>query len=41
VLDVLVTSWRDAKAATRFFPKVLTGLEVRAPGAGDRQAGPL
>ena len=27
MLDVLVTSRRDAKAATRFFPKVLTGLE--------------
>jgi putative transposase len=26
VLDVLVTSHRDAKAATRFFRKLLTGL---------------
>jgi putative transposase len=25
VLDILVTSWRDAKAATRFFRKLLTG----------------
>jgi putative transposase len=27
VLDILVTSRRDAKAATRFFRKLLTGLE--------------
>jgi transposase-like protein len=27
VLDILVTSHRDAKAATRFFRKLLTGLE--------------
>jgi putative transposase len=27
VLDILVTSQRDAKAATRFFRKLLTGLE--------------
>src|SRR5947209_4648079 len=27
VLDILVTSRRDAKAATRFFHKLLTGLE--------------
>ena len=26
VLDILVTSWRDAKAATRFFRKLLKGL---------------
>jgi putative transposase len=26
VLDILVTSRRDAKATTRFFPKLLTGL---------------
>lgn len=26
VLDILVTSRRDAKAATRFFRKLLTGL---------------
>jgi putative transposase len=27
VLDILVTSRRDTKAATRFFRKLLTGLE--------------
>ena len=27
VLDILVTSRRDTRAATRFFPKLLTGLE--------------
>jgi putative transposase len=27
VLDILVTSRRDANAATRFFRKLLTGLE--------------
>ena len=27
ILDILVTSRRDAKAATRFFRKLLTGLE--------------
>ena len=27
MLDILVTSRRDAKAATRFFRKLLTGLE--------------
>jgi putative transposase len=27
VLDILVTSCRDAKAATRFFRKLLKGLE--------------
>jgi putative transposase len=27
VLDVLVTSWRDTRAAARFFRKLLTGLE--------------
>jgi putative transposase len=27
VLDILVTSRRDAKAATRFFPKLLTGWQ--------------
>jgi putative transposase len=27
VLDILVTSRRDAKAATRFFRKLLTGLD--------------
>jgi putative transposase len=31
VLDILVTSRRDAKAATRFFRKLLTGLEY-VPG---------
>ena len=37
VLDILVTSRRDAKAATRFFRKLLKGTGVRAPGAGHRQ----
>jgi putative transposase len=27
VLDILVTSRRDTKAATRFFRKLLTGLQ--------------
>jgi putative transposase len=27
VLDILVTSRRDPRAATRFFPKLLTGLK--------------
>ena len=31
VLDILVTSRRDAKAATRFFRKLLKGLEY-VPG---------
>jgi putative transposase len=40
VLDILVTSRRDAKAATRFFRKLLTGLRFGAPaGADHRQAG--
>jgi putative transposase len=36
VLDILVTSRRDARAATRFFRKLLKGAEVRAPGADHR-----
>ena len=38
VLDVLVQSRRIAKAAKRFFRKLLKGLPVCAAGAGDRQA---
>ena len=41
VLDILVTSRRDAKAATRFFRKLFTGTAVRAEGAGHRQTGQL
>jgi hypothetical protein len=41
VLDILVTSRRDAKAATRFFRKLLTGAGVRAEGADHRQTGQL
>jgi putative transposase len=41
VLDILVTSRRDTKAATRFFRQLLIGPGVRAPGAGHRQAGQL
>jgi hypothetical protein len=37
VLDILVTSRRDTKAATRFFRKLLNGPGVRAPGTGHRQ----
>jgi putative transposase len=37
VLDILVTSRRDAKAATRFFRKLLTGLEYLPRGADHRQ----
>jgi putative transposase len=40
VLDILVTSRRDAKAATRFFRK-FEGVAVCAAGAGHRQAGQL
>jgi putative transposase len=36
VLDILVTSRRDTKAATRFFRKLLRP-GVRAPGSGHRQ----
>ena len=38
VLDILVQSRRDAKAAKRFFRKLLKGTAVRAAGAGHRQA---
>ena len=31
MLDILVASRRDAKAATRFFRKLLTGLEYAPP----------
>jgi hypothetical protein len=41
VLDILVTSRRDAKAATSSFRKLLRGFAVRAGGAGHRQAGQL
>ena len=41
VLDILVTSRRNAKAATRFFRKLLERTAVRAPGAGHRQADQL
>jgi hypothetical protein len=34
VLDILVTSRRDAKAATRFFRKLLKGLEYVCHGGG-------
>ena len=37
VLDILVTSRRDTRAATRFFRKLLTGLEYVPPGADHRQ----
>jgi hypothetical protein len=40
VLDILVTSRRDVKAATRFFRK-LQELALRTPGAGHQQAGQL
>jgi putative transposase len=36
VLDILVTSGRDARAATRFFRKLLKGLESVPRGAGHR-----
>jgi putative transposase len=39
VLDILVTPGRDAKAATRFFRKLFTGLEYVAPGSGHRHLG--
>jgi putative transposase len=41
VLDILVTSRRDATAATRFFRQLLTGAGVRAEGADHRQTGQL
>jgi hypothetical protein len=41
VLDILVTSRRDTKAATRFLPQAAQGPGVRAPGSGHRQAGQL
>jgi putative transposase len=34
VLDILVTSGRDATAATRFFRKLFTGLRYVPPGVG-------
>jgi hypothetical protein len=37
VLDILVTSRRDAKAATRFFGHTAQEAGVRAQGAGHRQ----
>jgi transposase-like protein len=41
VLDILVTSQRDAKAATRFFRKLLTGSRSVPRVAGHRQADQL
>jgi putative transposase len=41
VLDVLVQSRRNAKAAKRFFRKLLNGPAVCAARAGDRQTGQL
>ncbi|MGX1404358.1 transposase-like protein [Streptomyces ambofaciens] len=38
VLDILVQSRRNAKAAKRFFRKLLKRQCARAAGAGDRQA---
>lgn len=37
MLDILVTSRRDAEAATRFFRNVAQRIGVRAPGPGDRK----
>jgi putative transposase len=37
VLDILVTSRRDTRAATRFFSQAAEGPGVRAPGAGHGQ----
>jgi DDE superfamily endonuclease len=39
VLDILVTSRRDTRAATRLFRKLSEGPGVRAPGAGHRHLG--
>ncbi len=41
VLDILVTSRRDAKAATRFFPQTAHRVALRTPGADHRQTGQL
>ena len=41
VLDILVTSRRNAKAAARFFRMFVQGLALRSEGAGHRQASQL